>query len=950
MDAVLLRRWIDTRDAEAFRELAQKYLPMVYATCLRILRNAADAEDVAQECFEALAGVRQRVPDHIGPWLHRVATNKALNAIRASNRRARRELEAARTVAIVAAPVHDDVYACIDELIQNLPVELRAPLVAHFFLGETHDAVAASLGVTRSAVTHRIGRAIERIRDELKQQGHSYPAVSLMSMLETIRQQPIQVPDALGYTIAKIAIGGITPAGGVLGTATAATLVKGALIVTTTQKAIVGAGAVAALIAFSVTLPRLRHETSPKQQQETIAQTSSQTPEPQKPTSVAANMPISTKNNVVVFPKPLDGSGSISGVVVNIYGAPQAGVTVYGVASLALSEYERPNAETDAHGQFRLERLPAANYDLRLSRPDMTGPERASRGIVEIADGQHVFGIRIVAGDMGSSISGTVTAEDGTPIAGAHVRVESVRQCYASTDLAGQYVISEIPEGTYDVSVTPPDHFRFSDRPRPTPKHMWARRQDVMTGSQNVNFTLPYAVKITGRVVHAGTRQPVTKFRVTTGGPKVLMVDMAAYLRYDEDVVLGEHPEGRFEVFCKREGPMTVFAKGDDTLPGFAELNIVAGEEIAPLEIVVEEGSRVEGTVLSASGIPVAGAKVYPYGDPSNFDEVATEESLRSDAGGRFSFGGVVEGTLIIDAIHPVEGKGRAKLTVVRGVVPNTVIRLTGYGVVNGHVTSNGRPVSNALVSADGSRNVRTDRDGFYTVEKVRGGRVRVFAQGLNMLNAGYPVTVSKYVEVAAGKETTVNFALLRGRSKVTGHVIGDVTRPNRVSVEANVMAGDEIMRYDVFENGEGYFEIEDVAAGTLTISARISREGELSVSRSVDVQIGEQEYVQQDIVFGSDSALVCDVSSFVNNDDDSSVIVNVYSGEQDFLKDPDQSHAGWVASASTRVLEPIRFGALEPGRYTVLMLKRTGVNREMRQQLVEIRSGETADIAFSNS
>ena len=48
MDAVLLRRWMDSRDAEAFRELAQKYMPMVYATCLRILREPADAEDITQ--------------------------------------------------------------------------------------------------------------------------------------------------------------------------------------------------------------------------------------------------------------------------------------------------------------------------------------------------------------------------------------------------------------------------------------------------------------------------------------------------------------------------------------------------------------------------------------------------------------------------------------------------------------------------------------------------------------------------------------------------------------------------------------------------------------------------------------------------------------------------------------------------------------------------------------
>ena len=54
-DLILLKQYAGSRDAEAFAELARRYAGLVYGTCLRIVGNAFDAEDVAQECFLELA-------------------------------------------------------------------------------------------------------------------------------------------------------------------------------------------------------------------------------------------------------------------------------------------------------------------------------------------------------------------------------------------------------------------------------------------------------------------------------------------------------------------------------------------------------------------------------------------------------------------------------------------------------------------------------------------------------------------------------------------------------------------------------------------------------------------------------------------------------------------------------------------------------------------------------
>ena len=57
-DMALVQRWMETQDAEAFHEIVRRHSAMVYATCRRVLGNAADAEDVAQDCFLKLAQAR----------------------------------------------------------------------------------------------------------------------------------------------------------------------------------------------------------------------------------------------------------------------------------------------------------------------------------------------------------------------------------------------------------------------------------------------------------------------------------------------------------------------------------------------------------------------------------------------------------------------------------------------------------------------------------------------------------------------------------------------------------------------------------------------------------------------------------------------------------------------------------------------------------------------------
>src|SRR5579872_6880434 len=71
-------------DARAFEELYRQHSRHIYALCLRMVRNTADAEDLAQESFLQL--FRKigtfRGESAFSTWLHRMAVNVVLMRLR----------------------------------------------------------------------------------------------------------------------------------------------------------------------------------------------------------------------------------------------------------------------------------------------------------------------------------------------------------------------------------------------------------------------------------------------------------------------------------------------------------------------------------------------------------------------------------------------------------------------------------------------------------------------------------------------------------------------------------------------------------------------------------------------------------------------------------------------------------------------------------------------------
>ena len=208
-DGILLRRWLSERDADAFVQVAMRHAKMVYGVALRILGNSHDAEEVAQDCFEALASTTKPPRDNLSGWLYKVAANQAKKRIRSEQRRQDREERYLAELPTDADASWDDICRYVDEIILELPDINREPLVAHFFEQETHEIIAQRLGIPRRTVSNRIQQGIETVRHELKKRGIPV-ATTVMGTWFEAQATAISVPSArLTERIARIGVSGV---------------------------------------------------------------------------------------------------------------------------------------------------------------------------------------------------------------------------------------------------------------------------------------------------------------------------------------------------------------------------------------------------------------------------------------------------------------------------------------------------------------------------------------------------------------------------------------------------------------------------------------------------------------------------------------------------------------------------------------------------------------------
>jgi RNA polymerase sigma-70 factor (ECF subfamily) len=161
-------------DAAAFAEIVRRYQHAVHRVAYALTRNAADADDVAQETFVRAykALDRFRVGEPLYPWLARIATNQAFSLFRSRKRRPETALEPLVESGRQWGVDDDPADAAADEerrrhmqqAFAQLSPEHQAVLTLRVVEDLSYEDIARTLNVPIGTVMSRLSRA----RSELK--------------------------------------------------------------------------------------------------------------------------------------------------------------------------------------------------------------------------------------------------------------------------------------------------------------------------------------------------------------------------------------------------------------------------------------------------------------------------------------------------------------------------------------------------------------------------------------------------------------------------------------------------------------------------------------------------------------------------------------------------------------------------------------------------------------
>jgi len=183
-DLVLVKR-VQRGDKTAFDLLVRKYQHKVIKLVSRYMRDAADAEDVAQEAFiKAYRALPQfRGDSAFYTWLYRVAINTAKNAIVSRDRSPvdfdldMQNLEESNSMQLRLADPEtpesllqtEEVRSTVNRAIESLPEDLRTAIVLRELEGLSYEDIAQAIDCPVGTVRSRIFRAREAIDRKLSE-------------------------------------------------------------------------------------------------------------------------------------------------------------------------------------------------------------------------------------------------------------------------------------------------------------------------------------------------------------------------------------------------------------------------------------------------------------------------------------------------------------------------------------------------------------------------------------------------------------------------------------------------------------------------------------------------------------------------------------------------------------------------------------------------------------
>jgi RNA polymerase sigma factor (sigma-70 family) len=217
-DHELLRRYAEERSQAAFAEFVRGHIDLVHAAAMRRLDgDAHGAADVAQQVFIAAARDAGRLARHanVSGWLYTATRHAALNILRETQRRLRREqaaqaggeLFASSTLpaSLGADPAAEAdwerVRPMLDRALDDLSEADREAVLLRFFEGRSFVEMGPRLRLSENGARMRVDRALDKLRARLAQAGLTSTAATLASALA--REGSAHAPAGLAASVAS---------------------------------------------------------------------------------------------------------------------------------------------------------------------------------------------------------------------------------------------------------------------------------------------------------------------------------------------------------------------------------------------------------------------------------------------------------------------------------------------------------------------------------------------------------------------------------------------------------------------------------------------------------------------------------------------------------------------------------------------------------------------------
>jgi RNA polymerase sigma factor (sigma-70 family) len=224
-DAELLRRYVENRAEDAFTELVDRHLKLVYFAAWRRTADPHLAEDVAQYVFTALARDAASLSHHavLTGWLYSTTRFAAAKVLRSERRRRVREQEAymmqessSSITSQSPASVADgqEMRPFVDAALDELGERDRAALLLRFFEGRAFAEIGAVLRVTEDAARMRVERALEKLRAVLARRGVTSTAAALGITLASQAGAVGSLPAGLAASVTGSALATAASLGG----------------------------------------------------------------------------------------------------------------------------------------------------------------------------------------------------------------------------------------------------------------------------------------------------------------------------------------------------------------------------------------------------------------------------------------------------------------------------------------------------------------------------------------------------------------------------------------------------------------------------------------------------------------------------------------------------------------------------------------------------------------